>query len=113
MVVTSRLEELGDLVQGEPQALGRLDHPQGGHRLFRVEPVASQASVGLGDDAAAFVVAQGLDVDPDRLGDLAGSRARSLIARAPALAWARAASAASTCLVRRLQSRRPWRPCRR
>lgn len=40
--VTARFEHFGDLVQGEPKALCRLDDPQRGRDLFGIEPVSAQ-----------------------------------------------------------------------
>jgi hypothetical protein len=39
MAVPADLEQLSDLVEGEPQPLRRLDHAQRRHRFLRVEPV--------------------------------------------------------------------------
>ena len=60
VAVPACFEEVGDLVEGEPEPLRRLDHLQGDDRLLRVQPVPAEAAVRLGEQAAAFVVAQGL-----------------------------------------------------
>ena len=57
-----RLEQLGHLGEREPEPLGGLDHPEQSHRLRRVEPVPTQAAVRPGQQTAALVVPQGLDV---------------------------------------------------
>jgi hypothetical protein len=67
---TAGVEQLGDLVEGEPEPLRRLHHPQQRHRLVVVLAMPAQGTPWFGEQAAAFVVAQGLHVHPGRDGQL-------------------------------------------
>src|SRR5204863_406098 len=58
----SGIDEFGDLVQGEPEPLGRFDDVEQGDGLGRVEPVPAHRADRFGEQPAAFVVAQRLDV---------------------------------------------------
>src|SRR5918999_3792810 len=50
---TADLDQLRHLLEGEPQALGRLDHSQRADRLLVVETVPTRGPVGLLDEAPA------------------------------------------------------------
>lgn len=65
------LQQIGDLIEGEAQTLRCFDHPQHRDRLGRIEAVTTEGSIRLVQQAAAFVVAQGLNIDPGRVGHLA------------------------------------------
>ena len=69
--VPADLEQVGDLVEGEAEPLGGLDDPEQGDRVRRVEPVPARAALRLGEQPAALVVAQRLDVHARRVGHLA------------------------------------------
>jgi len=68
--VPGGVEQLGDLVQGEPEPLRGPDHPEHGDRLVRVEPMPTEAALRLRQQSATLVVPQRLPVHPGRSGDL-------------------------------------------
>src|SRR5215471_8317132 len=95
MVMATLLEQLGDLVEGETDPLRGLDHAQHGHRPCRIDPMPAEAAFRLGQQAAARVVAEGLQVHASRCGDLPAAQPGNHAA-APGAAAARTASAFST-----------------
>lgn len=95
VVMLARLEKLSHFVEREPQTLCGLDDPQCRDSLLRVQPMTSQRALRFGDDSATLVVAQRLDVHPDRLGNLARPH-RGAHADVPTSEVARAARAART-----------------
>lgn len=46
VAVAASLQQLGDLLQREPEPLGRLDHPQRGHRLLAAQAVTAMLRSG-------------------------------------------------------------------
>ena len=82
VAATADFQQLGDFVEGEPEPLRGLDDPQQGDGVGRVEPVAAGGADRLGEQAAAFVVAQGL-VTPGSVGDLAGPQALAVATIGP------------------------------
>ena len=58
------LQQVGHLVEGETQALRRLDHPQHRDGFGRIEPVTTQGAVRFMQEAAALVIAQGRAIPP-------------------------------------------------
>jgi haloacid dehalogenase-like hydrolase len=68
VVVSASVEQVGDLLEGEPEALRSLDHLQQGDRLRQVQPVPAQGALGLGQQPAPLVVPQRLGVDAGRRG---------------------------------------------
>lgn len=55
-----RVEEIGDLIQGEAGALGQLDYREAGQRVGS-EPLSAAAGVAGGQQTAALVVADRRD----------------------------------------------------
>jgi hypothetical protein len=68
------VEQAGDLVEGEAEPLRRLDHVEQGDGVGWVEPVPAVRAVRFGQQPAAFVVTQRLDVDAGLFRDLAGAQ---------------------------------------
>ena len=67
-------QQAGDLVEGETEPLGRLDHLQPGHRVARVQAVSARAAVGVRKQPASLVVAEGLAVDTRGVRELSGAQ---------------------------------------
>ncbi len=63
------LQQAGNLVEAEPQPLGRFDESQAGNVTGPVMAEASLGSLGFAQQALALVEPDGFDVDTDRLGD--------------------------------------------
>src|SRR3990172_5369654 len=63
-------EQLGNLVQGEPQLLRVLDESQAGHGVLVVLSVPGRCAARRRQQPAAFVVADGLDIHGGRPGAL-------------------------------------------
>jgi len=95
VAMASGVKERDDLLQGEPEVLGSLKHPQRRHRRLGVETMPARTAVGLTENAAPPVVAQRLDVDPDSLGNLPGAE-HAAHDPVPTRDVARAVKAAST-----------------
>ena len=70
--VLARLQQVGDLLQGEPEPLRVLDDTDQRDRVRRIGAMPADAARGCPDQATPFVVAQRLDVDPGLFGDLTG-----------------------------------------
>src|SRR5215211_5575887 len=62
------LEQLADLAQPQPGPLGTLDQPQPANRSLVIEPVAGRGAGGLGEQADAFVVADGVGAEAGLIG---------------------------------------------
>src|SRR5713226_1108178 len=65
-------QEFFDLLQREPQVLSVLDEPQPLYSIFREDPVAGMRPGRRWQKAVAFVIANGLDVDPTLAGEFGG-----------------------------------------
>ena len=79
--MASQVDKRCDLAQREAEPLRRFDHAENGEVLVRVFPVSTGAPSRLGEEAATLVVAQGLHIDPGRVGQLTaaqGTRASRL-----------------------------------
>lgn len=57
-------EQVGDLVEREPEPLSRLDRSQARHRVRGIDPVTARCPDRLGKQTAAFVVTKRLLVRP-------------------------------------------------
>ena len=77
VMVAAGVEQVGHLLQGEPEPLRGFDHPQHRDRLRRIQPVPAQAAIGFGQQPAPLVVPQGLQIDPGRGRDLRRSAVRA------------------------------------
>src|SRR5215212_10342364 len=96
MPMKARIQQFGHLVEREPEALSRLDHPERGDCLGRIDPVPTEAPVRLGQQPPPLVVPQSLPTDICRGGHITAPQAQVhgvLIRDA-----ARAAKASSTSL---------------
>jgi len=95
-MTAARIQQFGHLVEREPEALSRLDHPERGDCLGRIDPVPTEAPIRLGQQPTPLVVPQRLPIDTCRGGHITAPQARVhgvLIRDA-----ARAAKASSTSL---------------
>src|SRR5581483_10991817 len=81
MPVPGGVQQAGDLVQGEPEPLSCLDHPQDRDGLPGIQPVAARSPFRFGEQAASLVVPQRLNSDPGGVGDLAAAQPGAVAAR--------------------------------
>lgn len=70
-----QLEEIGDLIEAEAQALGAPDETQPGQVLFPVASDAPTQAIRLEHQAPALIEADGLDIDICRVGQAANGQA--------------------------------------
>src|SRR3981189_641809 len=66
------MQQVFDVVESEAELLGALDEPHHSHCVVAVVPITRRSARRLGQQAAAFVITQGLAVDMRLGGDLAG-----------------------------------------
>ena len=66
-----QVQQLLDVIEGEPELLGALDKPHHPHRVRGVGPIPRPGPRGFGQQTAAFLVPQGLGLDLGLCGDLA------------------------------------------
>ncbi len=72
------MQQVLDVVEGESELLGAVDEAHYPHRIEGVGAVPAAGPFRFGQQAAAFVVPQGLGVDLRLGGDLAGSHPTSM-----------------------------------
>jgi SAM-dependent methyltransferase len=76
VMMAAGVQQVGNLVQRESEALRGLDHPQHPYRLRWIQPVPTVGPVGLGQQSAALVIPQRLQVHPRRGRDLPAAQSR-------------------------------------
>nr|WP_246242719.1 MULTISPECIES: hypothetical protein [Flexivirga] len=72
--VTAYVDQVGDLLQAEPEPLRCLDDAQGRDGLVGVYAVSAGATVGPGEQTTALVIPQRLPVDARLACNLPGAK---------------------------------------
>ena len=78
MTVATGLQEISHLIQSEAETLCCLDDPEHGDGLGRIEPMTAGTAGRLGEQAATFVVPQGLLIHPSGLSHLSAAHTEGL-----------------------------------
>ena len=68
-----QVQQVLDVVEGEPELLSAFDEAHHSHRVGGIGAIPRAGPLGFGQQAAAFVVPQGLGVDP-RLAAISAAR---------------------------------------
>jgi hypothetical protein len=78
VTATARIEELGDFVQGETEALSSFDDAEQPDYIRPVRSMPAGTAFWFGDQAAPFVVTQRLNIHASPPGDLAGTHSSTV-----------------------------------